>query len=102
MANFPPNYSNVSISSGHTHTLAVPTNASWTTNTSAQGQLRVEGKDADIIINKRSMSDWMSSVEKRLSILQPKPELLKKYESLQQAFDHYKTLEALLHDEEKE
>lgn len=109
VSHYPSHYGNVAVSNGtgHTYTAASSTNApSWATNvarTTAQGQLKIEGKNADILINEKSLGDFMSDVEKRLSILCPKPELLKKYESLQQAFDHYKTLEALLHDEpEKE
>jgi hypothetical protein len=76
--------------------------ATWvnSTATTAQGKLKLEGKEADIFINGQSLSDWMSAVEKRLSILQPKPELQEKYEALQAAYDHYKTLESLLYEQE--
>lgn len=50
---------------------------------------------ADIKIGDRSLSDFMDRVESRLGILQPKPELLEKFEALKQAYEHYKTLEAL-------
>jgi len=77
--------------------------ASWA-NTNAkvsmQGQLTLEGFEPDIMIGGKSMVTWMQKVEQRLSILEPKPQLLAKYEALQQAFDHYKTLEALLHGTE--
>ena len=76
----------------------------WTTASStmtAKGQLKVEGEDADIFVQGKSMKAWMEKVEQRLSILEPKPELLAKYESLQQAYDHYKTLESLLYDDQK-
>lgn len=69
---------------------------------SAKGQLHLDGENADIVIGEKSMATWMQRVEQRLSILEPKPQLLAKYEALQQAYDHYKTLEALLHDETKE
>ena len=76
----------------------------WTTaaKTTMQGQLQLDGANPDIIINGKSMVTWMQKVEQRLSILEPKPELLAKYEALQQAYDHYKTLEALLHGTENE
>jgi hypothetical protein len=77
--------------------------ATWA-NTNAkvsmQGQLTLEGENPDITIGGKSMVTWMQKVEQRLSILEPKPQLLAKYEALQQAFDHYKTLEALLHGTE--
>lgn len=81
--------------------------SSWTTGYSnpnasitAKGKLKIEGENADIEINGEKLSDWMKNVNQRLAILQPKPHLKEKYEALQQAYDHYKTLEALLHDDE--
>jgi len=78
------------------------TGANWasTNATTATGKLKVEGKDADIFINGQSLSDWMSAVDKRLSILRPDPELLEKYEALRNAYDTYKTLESLLYEQE--
>ena len=75
------------------------TGANWA-STTARGQLKVEGKDADIYINGQSLSDWMSAVDQRLSILRPNPELQEKYSALQEAYDHYKTLESLLYEQE--
>ena len=76
------------------------TNINNGTATTATGKLKVEGKDADIFINGQSLSDWMSAVEQRLSILRPRPELQEKYSALQAAYDHYKTLERLLYEQE--
>lgn len=76
----------------------------WATNvarTTAKGQMHLEGPDADLVINNKSLGEWMRAVEHRLTILQPKPELLEKYENLRQAYEHYKTLEALLYDDQK-
>jgi hypothetical protein len=72
------------------------TDATW----AAKGQLKLEGNDADIFVQGKSMKAWMESVEKRLAILEPKPELLEKYEALQNAYDTYKTLESLLYEQE--
>jgi len=69
------------------------------TKTTARGKLHLEGDDADIIINGVSLIDLMNGITDRLSILQPSPEKLEKYEALRQAYEHYKTLEALLYDE---
>jgi hypothetical protein len=76
--------------------------ATWTntTTTTAKGQLKLEGSDADIFVQGKSMKAWMEKVEERLAILEPKPELLEKYASLKQAYEHYKTLEAILYDSE--
>lgn len=80
------------------------TGTNWATNvarTTAKGQMHLEGPDADLVINNKSLSDWMTAIEKRLSILQPNPELHEKYEALKTAYEHYKTLEALLYDDQK-
>jgi hypothetical protein len=75
-------------------------NWSNATTMTAKGKLKVEGEEADIFINGKSLSDWMSAVEQRLSILQPRPELQEKYQALQAAYEHYKTLERLLYEQE--
>lgn len=76
------------------------TGSTWA-STTARGQLKIEGKDADILINEQSLSEWMQAVDKRLSILRPNPELQEKYSALEEAYNHYKTLESLLYDDEK-
>ena len=73
----------------------------WGTATNkTSGTIKLEGPESDIFVQGKSMKAWMDAVEKRLSILEPKPELLTKYESLKQAYDHYKTLEAMLYEQE--
>ena len=69
---------------------------------SAKGQLHLDGEDADLVINGASLKDMLNGITDRLSILQPKPELLAKYANLREAYEHYKTLEALLHQENDE
>jgi hypothetical protein len=51
--------------------------------------------DRDVIIDGRSMRDFMESMEKRMAILVPDPKKLEHFQSLQKAYAHYKTLEAL-------
>jgi hypothetical protein len=51
--------------------------------------------DRDVIIDGRSMRDFMESMEQRLAILVPDPKKLAHFQSLQKAYAHYKTLEAL-------
>jgi hypothetical protein len=77
------------------------TGYSWATNaatTTARGQLRLEGEEADLLINDKSLTEWMSRVEERLLILQPKPELLEQYSALKDAYEKYRVLEALCID----
>lgn len=69
-------------------------------NSKSNGTIKLEGPDSDIFVQGKSMKAWMDAVEKRLLILEPKPELLEKYQSLKQAYEHYKTLEAILYEQE--
>lgn len=75
--------------------------ATYTANPwASNGTIKLEGSDADIFVQGKSMKAWMEGVEQRLCILEPKPELLKKYKALEQAYEHYKTLEAILYEQE--
>lgn len=65
---------------------------------SADGKFEINGKDADIIVNGQSLKETLKAINSRLAVLQPDPKLLAKYEALQQAYEHYLTLEALLHE----
>jgi hypothetical protein len=56
------------------------------------GDAEFEGK---VMINGRNISEFMETISKRLSILQPDPAKLAHFEALQKAYQHYKTLEAL-------
>ena len=74
---------------------------SWTAgitanSTSRSGKLELDGNDADIIINGRSLKDFMDTMEKRLAILVPDPAKLEKYEALKKAYDHYILMEKLI------
>ena len=104
----PVNYGNLTIggagTSGQVITVSngAGTGANWATNvarTTAKGQLHLEGEDADLVINGVKLSEILNGITDRLAILQPKSELLEKYENLREAYEHYKTLEALLHEE---
>ena len=55
-------------------------------------------EDADITIGGRSMKKILESIEQRLSILVPDPKKLEHYEALRQAYEHYRTLEALCNE----
>ncbi len=110
-----PGYSNVTIGggggagSGQVLTIAggaggtmVSANATWSNNTkmTAKGELHLEGEGADLVINGIKLSDTLKAINDRLSILQINPELHSKYDNLRQAYEHYKTLEALLYEQE--
>ena len=71
-------------------------------NITNQGALQVRG-DAEfggkVMINGQDLAQSLEKIQQRLSILVPDPKLLEKYDALRQAYEHYKTLEALCLDE---
>jgi len=84
------------------------TNMAWNgsssnhVNITNQGALQVHG-DAEfggrVMINGQELAQSLAKIQQRLSILVPDPKLLEKYDALRQAYEHYKTLEALCLDE---
>ena len=91
--------------SGQVMTVVSGTGTTWansnTAKMTAKGELHLEGDTADIVINGARLSDTLKAINDRLSILQINPELHSKYDNLRQAYEHYKTLEALLYEQEK-
>jgi len=71
----------------------------WTTNTTAGpniqpgGKVVIQGEDADLVIGKKSMRDWMEKVEDRLNILTPNPEMEKEWDDLRKLGERYRKLE---------
>lgn len=77
--------------------LHIPPNYSYTNlNTTVDFS---KTTSADMIVGGKSMLEFMNKVEDRLLILQPDPAKLKKYEALRNAYEQYKLVEALLHDD---
>lgn len=58
-----------------------------------QGKMSITGEKADIEINGKSMSAWMTKVEERLNILTPNPELEKEWDELRRLGERYRKLE---------
>ena len=71
-------------------------NVNWGT-TSTPG-IKVTGDaefDGKVKINGQDIAEFMETISKRLSILQPDPAKLEHFAALKKAYEHYKTLEAL-------
>lgn len=102
------NYSTGSITIPSNYVLSAGANGNspvWTTNVTSspthstlevtgsadiKGKLTVQGKD---------IGKLLETIEKRLAILTPNPDKLEKFEALRKAYDHYKLLEALCHED---
>lgn len=67
-------------------------NNSQTATIGTAGTLKVMG---DVEVDGVSLKKFMDTVSERLMILEPKPEMLEKYESLRNAYNEYKMLEKL-------
>lgn len=55
--------------------------------------------EGDLILKGKNLSETLSTIEKRLSILVPDPSKLEKYEALKKAYENYKLLESLLYED---
>ena len=74
------------------------TNAQYTGITQVQSSLKVSGgaEFAGVVkIQGVDIGEALAKINQRLAILTPDPKLLDKYTALQEAYDHYRTLEAL-------
>ena len=73
--------------------IATGANINPTMAFSQGGTIEVQGEDADIKINGKSMKTWMEAVEERLNILTPNPELEADWDELQELGERYRALE---------
>ena len=101
---FGPNVSGVNTmlgGTGYTYTtnttsspwIATGTNINPAMTVSQGGSIDIQGQNADIKINGKSMKTWMEAVEERLNILTPNPELEKDWDELQELGERYRALE---------
>ena len=66
----------------------------WATTTTLKGgQLELEGKDADVVIDGKSLTKTLEAIEQRLNILVPNPELEKEWAELRELGNRYRELE---------
>ncbi len=105
---------NISINNGTSTTFNVGAaganaNAVWTTSGTGynwsgvgstigatleqSGKISLNGKNADVDINGKSLKAWMEKVEERLNILTPNPELEKDWDDLRKLGERYRKLE---------
>jgi hypothetical protein len=93
--------------------LSASTGLNWTnspitysvgTGNTTQAGISVKGDaefDGDVKLKGRSLEKILDGIEKRLAVLVPNPKKLEKFEALKKAYDHYKLLEALCHEDDK-
>jgi hypothetical protein len=74
------------------------TNTSWTTaapsvNVSKRATLDLQGEDADVVINGKSLSKTLEGIQERLGLLEMNTELEAEFDELREAADRYRELE---------
>ena len=89
-------YPNASISaSSYPYTITSGTGGAginpWATSTNTK--IKLDGKDADIEVNGRSLMDMIGKIEQRLNILHPNDELEAEWTELRELGDRYRELE---------
>lgn len=82
------------------------TSGSWTISDSQltspnSGKLRLEGENADIEINGRSLSQVLDSIEQRLGLLKCREDLESEWEELKALGDQYRAKLAEIEDKQK-
>ena len=77
---------------GHAWTTSAATGA-YTIGPSVNPKVKIT--ETDIEIDGMSLRATMLAIQDRLAILVPDPKKLKEFTALKEAYDHYKTLEAL-------
>ncbi len=74
-------------------------NTVWTStgtggaNIGQSGKMSLQGANADIEINGKSLKSWMEKVEERLNILTPNTELEAEWDELKELGERYRALE---------
>ena len=94
-----PGYGAAIGNGGTGYTYASPNTVPWistgtgTLSVEQSGSIEIQGENADIKMNGKSMKAWMEKVEERLNILTPNPELEKDWDDLRRLGQRYRALE---------
>jgi hypothetical protein len=84
------NFSNTAISAG-AYTVGSAVGANW--NNQLSGVLDLNGNNADIKINGKSLVETLLALEQRLNILTPNPKLEDEWDELRELGERYRALE---------
>ena len=102
MANYPSNYTSVQPAiqtaiNANNYSTVTANNASLASTTRFTASMEVDGtiSTKNIDLDGINLKQVITSIQDRLAILTPDPAMLEKYEALREAYNHYKTLEAL-------
>jgi hypothetical protein len=62
-------------------------------NTQPSNTVHIQGENADLLIDDKSLKTWMEKVEERLNILTPNPEMEAEWDQLRKLGERYRKLE---------
>lgn len=68
---------------------------------SSRGRIELVGEDSDILFDGESLRDTLRSIQDRLNLLRPNPELEQQWDQLRELGDAYRRLEAELLEKQK-
>lgn len=94
------NYANGTMASSPVYTVGTGISNPWTTMNQVSGKIKLEGKDADIEVNGKSLIAMIKRVEERLNILTPNDELEEEWEELRALGNRYRELEKHILDKQ--
>jgi hypothetical protein len=87
-------YPNVTLSAGSPFTFSAGTNTQpWFTQSTTSTKIKLDGEEADIVVNGHSLVDAINSIKDRLNCLQINPALEKEWNELRTLGDQYRELE---------
>ena len=93
-------WTTINTSPSPTYTFSAPGINTITGSSSAGLHVTSDAEfEGDIKWKGRSLGTMLETIEARLSILQPDTAKLEKFEALKKAYDHYKLMEKLCHDD---
>ena len=72
---------------------AGPNTAPWFTQSPTSTKIKLDGEDADIVVNGHSLVDAINSIKDRLNCLQINPKLEAEWDELRALGDQYRKLE---------
>jgi hypothetical protein len=95
-------WTTINTSPSPTYTFSAPGINTITGSSSAGLHVTSDAEfEGDIKWKGRSLGTMLETIEARLSILQPDTAKLEKFEALKKAYEHYKLMEKLCHDDPK-
>lgn len=83
------------------YTISMPYSYSSQLNVTTDPKLTLNGEDADVILNGKSVKETLDRIEERLALISPNLALEQEWEELRSLGDQYRSLEATIKEKMK-